>query len=129
MAREFDLIVSPQLLHELQTVLAREKFRRHLAYEEAVEYVSWLHHGAEIVQDPAGSIVRGVVDADPDDEYLVGLAGMLEGVSYLVSVDRHLLDLPDKVIKDGEGHGLARILSPAEFLTELNQTVQGTENY
>jgi hypothetical protein len=26
------------------------------------------------------SVVRGAVEADPDDEYLVGLAGTLEGV-------------------------------------------------
>jgi predicted nucleic acid-binding protein len=74
MAGEFDLVVSPRLLHELQAVLAREKFRRYLTYEEATEYVSWLHHGAEVVRDPAESVVRGAVEADPDDEYLVGLA-------------------------------------------------------
>lgn len=86
MAGDFGLVVSPRLLHELQTVLAREKFRRHFTYEEATEYVSWLHHEAQVVRDPAESVVYRVVDADPDDEYLVGLAGTLEGASYLVSV-------------------------------------------
>ncbi|MBA4115432.1 MAG: PIN domain-containing protein [Rubrobacter sp.] len=37
MVGDFGLIVSPRLLHELQAVLAREKFRRHLTYEEATE--------------------------------------------------------------------------------------------
>lgn len=83
----------------MQTVLAREKFRRHFTYEEATEYVSWLHHEAQVVRDPAESVVYRVVDTDPDDEYLVGLAGTLEGASYLVSVDRHLLDLPDGVVR------------------------------
>jgi len=32
MAGEFALVVSPRLLHELQTVLAREEFRRYLTY-------------------------------------------------------------------------------------------------
>ncbi len=120
MTGEFDLVVSRRL-HELQAVLAREKFRRYLTYEEATEYVSWLHHGAEVVRDPAESVVRGAVEADPDDEYLVGLVGILEGDSYLLSVDRHLLDLPDRAVKDGEGRILARILTLGEFLRELEQ--------
>jgi predicted nucleic acid-binding protein len=119
MAGEFDLVVSPRLLHELQAVLARERFRRYFTYEEATEYVSWLHHGAEVVRDPAEDVVRGAVEADPDDEYLVGLAGTLGGASYLLSVDRHLLDLPDRAVKDGEGRKLARILTPGEFLREI----------
>jgi predicted nucleic acid-binding protein len=121
MAGEFDLVVSPRLLHELQAVLARERFRRYFTYEEATEYVSWLHHGAEVVRDPAEDVVRGAVEADPDDEYLVGLAGTLGGDSYLLSVDRHLLDLPDRAVKDGEGRTLARILTPGGFLREIEQ--------
>jgi predicted nucleic acid-binding protein len=121
MAGEFDLVVSPRLLHELQAVLARERFRRYFTYEEATEYVSWLHHRAEVVRDPAEDVVRGAVEADPDDEYLVGLAGTLGGASYLLSVDRHLLDLPDRAVKDGEGRTLARILTPGEFLREIEQ--------
>jgi putative PIN family toxin of toxin-antitoxin system len=121
-AGEFDLVVSSRLLYELQTVLAREKFRRYFTYDEATEYVSWLHHEAEVVRDPPEMVVRGVVEADPDDEYLVGLAGALGGGdSYLVSVDRHLLDLPERAVKDGEGRTLARILTPGEFLRQIEQ--------
>jgi predicted nucleic acid-binding protein len=122
MAGEFGLVVSPRLFHELQSVLARGKVRRYLTYEDATEYVSWLHHEAEVVRGPAESVVRGAVQADPDDEYLVGLAGTLGGGdSYLLSVDRHLLDLPDRAVKDGEGRNLARILTPGEFLREIEQ--------
>ena len=121
-AGEFDLFVSPRLLYELQTVLAREKFRGYITYDEATEYVSWLHHEAEVVRDPAEQVVRGAVEADPDDEYLVGLAGALGGGdTYLVSVDRHLLDLPERTVKDGEGRTLARILTPGEFLRQMEQ--------
>ena len=75
--------------------------------------MSWLHHEAEVVRDSAEQVVQGAVEADPDDEYLVGLAGALGGGdSYLVSVDRHLLDLPEGTLKDGEGRTLARILTP-----------------
>jgi len=83
--------------------------------------VSWLHHAAEVVRDPAEKFVYRVVEADPDDEYLAGLAGMLEGSSYLVSVDRHLLDLPDGVVKGDKGAILARVLTPGEVLRELKQ--------
>jgi predicted nucleic acid-binding protein len=121
-ASEFDLVVSPRLLYELQTVLAREKFRRYLTYDEATEYVSWLHHEAEVVRGLPENVVRGAVEIDPDDEYLVGLAGTLGGGdSYLVSVDRHLLDLPEGAVKDGEGRTLARILTPGEFLRQIEQ--------
>lgn len=111
--------MSPRLLHKLQTVLVREKFRRYLTYEDATEYISWLHHVAEVVRDSPEDVIRGAVTADPDDEYLVGLAGSLGGDTFLVSVDRHLLDLPDRAVKDGEGRTLARILTPGEFLKEL----------
>lgn len=113
------LIVSPRLLHELQTVLAREKFRRYFTYEEAIEYVSWLHHEADVLEESAEGVVLGVVE-DPDDAYLVGLSAR-RGISYLVSVDRHLLDIPDRAVKDGEGRTLARVLPPGEFLRELEE--------
>jgi predicted nucleic acid-binding protein len=84
--------------------------------------VSWLRHEAEVVRDPAEGAIRGAVEADPDDEYLIGLVGTLGGGdSYLLSVDRHLLDLPDRAVKDGEGRTLARILTPGEFLREIEQ--------
>lgn len=84
--------------------------------------MSWLHHEAEVVRDPAEGVTRGAVEADPDDEYLIGLVGTLGGGdSYLLSVDRHLLDLPDRAVRDGEGRTLARILTPGEFLREIEQ--------
>ncbi|MBA4115431.1 MAG: hypothetical protein H0X71_03130 [Rubrobacter sp.] len=83
--------------------------------------MSWLHHEAQVVRDPAEKVVYRIVEADPDDEYLVGLAAFLEGASYLVSVDRHLLDLPDGMVKGYEGAVLARILTPGQFLRELEQ--------
>jgi hypothetical protein len=54
---------------------------RYLTYDDSTEYVSWLHHEAEVVRDPAESVVRGAVEADPDDEYLVGPAGPWEAAT------------------------------------------------
>lgn len=103
----------------MQTVLAREKFRRYLTQEEASEYVSWLHHEAEVLEESAESFVVGATP-DPDDDYLVGLSARRE-VSYLVSGDQHLLGLPDRVVRDAEGGVLSHVLTPREFLKELER--------
>jgi len=106
MAGGFDLIISSRLLYELETALVRGRFRRHLTYEEAVEYVSWLHHRAEVLEEPVEGSVLGPTP-DPDD--------------YLVSGDDHLLGLPGRVVSEGEGGVLARVLTPREFLQELDR--------
>ena len=64
----FDLVVSPRLLHELETVLLRPKFRPYLSAEEARQYVALLRRSASQVEDSARAQV-------------------------LVSGDRHLTDL------------------------------------
>jgi|SRR5215212_1546082 len=106
MAGGFDLIISSRLLYELETVLVRKRFRRYLTYEEAVEYVSWLHHRAEVLEEPVEGSVLGPTP-DPDDDSLV-------------SGDDHLLGLPGRVVSEGEGDVLARVLTPREFLQELD---------
>lgn len=111
MSGGFGLVVAPRLLYELQTVLARRKFRRYLTYEEAIEYVSWLHHEAEALDERAEGFTVGITP-DPDDDYLVGLAA-LPSVSRLVSGDPHLLGLSDRLVKDGDGRVLARVMTRA----------------
>jgi predicted nucleic acid-binding protein len=106
MSGGFDLIISSRLLYELETVLVRKRFRRYLTYEEAVEYVSWLHHRAEVLEEPVEGSVLGATP-DPDD--------------YLVSGDDHLLGLPGRVVSEGEDGVLARVLTPREFLQELDR--------
>lgn len=104
----FGLIASSHLLHELQAVLSRKKFRRYLTYGEALEYVLWLREGATLVEE--GETQR--VTADPDDDYLIALA-KTSGADLIVSGDRHLLEL--------EGEGLPRVVLPAGFLEELEK--------
>ena len=55
------------------SVLARKRFRRYFTYEEAIEYVSWLHPGAEVVRDPAESVVRGTVETAGGSVEVYGL--------------------------------------------------------
>ncbi len=112
------MAASPEVLFELQEVLSRPKFRRYLTYAGALEYVLWVHDMADITEELPVEVVQGVTP-DPDDDYLAGIAYRGEA-GVIVSGDRHLLDLPDRAIKDGVGGLLARILTPREFLDELS---------
>lgn len=117
---EFELVVSTEVLFELQEVLARPKFRRYLTEAEAIGHVLRIHDGAaEVAPELPEGVVRGVT-GDPDDDYLAGVA-FRGGAEVIVSGDRHLLDLG--AIRDGLGNILARVLTPREFLKELEGPV------
>ncbi len=113
------MVVSPHLLYELEMVLLRRKFRSKVSYRDVLAYVLWLHDRARVSEGLPAEVVRGVTP-DPDDDYLVGLVA-LTGVSHLVSGDPHLLDLPDRLVTDGNGRALARVVTPREFLNELER--------
>ncbi|HET6998107.1 MAG TPA: putative toxin-antitoxin system toxin component, PIN family [Solirubrobacterales bacterium] len=104
-AGELELIVSPQLLVELEDVLVREKFRRYLDLGEAREFLDVLRREATVTPDPEGP--PPLRSADPEDDYLIALA--YSQSARLVSGDSHLLDLAD----------VAPICSPADFLVGL----------
>lgn len=99
----FDLIVSPAVLDELADVLARPKLERFITTAIAVAFIAGLATDAIIVADPPDP---PSVSPDPDDDYLIALA-LAAGADYLVSGDRHLLELtePDPPI-----------LTPRQFL-------------
>src|SRR5436305_4988742 len=50
----FDLVVSPKLLGELESVLRREKFRRYLDVDAIGTTIRMLRHDGELAADPAG---------------------------------------------------------------------------
>jgi putative PIN family toxin of toxin-antitoxin system len=99
----FELIASPALLEELVDVLARPKFRRFITTSVAAEFIDGLATDAIVVADPPE------VSPDPDDDYLIALA-RVAGADYLISGDRHLLDLTDPD---------APVLTPRQFLDLL----------
>ena len=103
----FELVASPALLDELSDVLARPKFRRWISAPVAREFVDGLTDDALIINDPPA--LPGV-SADPDDDYLIALARAARA-DYLVSGDRHLLELEDPD---------PPVLTPAQFLELLN---------
>jgi putative PIN family toxin of toxin-antitoxin system len=100
---EFEPIASPLLLDELESVLRREKLRRYASLEVVGDYLELLRREAEVVADPEAP--PPVRCADPDDDYLIGLAFSRDAA--IVSGDRHLLDLAGRI----------PVFTPAEFLT------------
>jgi uncharacterized protein len=99
----FELIVSPLLLEELELVLWREKFRRYVDRDGVTAYLDLLRRSAEIAADPEAP--PPIHCADPDDDYLIALAHSQHAA--LVSGDSDLLDLAGKI----------PVHSPADFLT------------
>ncbi len=112
---EYDLVVSPALLEELEEVLLRQKFRRYLSEAEAREFVHLVAASADLVTDPpaAPGLTR-----DPDDDYLVALA-RVAGVDALVAGDEDLTSLP---------HPVPPILSPRQMLDRLERTREPRES-
>lgn len=89
----FELVVSALLLAELERALAYPKLRAGISAADAEAALRLLAAGASRVFDPqAGGPVRS---ADRGDQYLIALAA--EQRAALVSGDRHLLDLADRI--------------------------------
>jgi putative PIN family toxin of toxin-antitoxin system len=83
---EVELIVSPELLAELQDVLARPKLRSRISEEQSRAFLRLLRSQAELRADPASP--PGLT-ADPKDDYIVAL-GQSTRADFIVSGDEHL---------------------------------------
>jgi len=107
----FELVASPATLEELRRSLRYPRVRKalRLSEEELDLWVDALRAIAVVVE---GMVSRHVVEADPADDICIAAAA--DGLAdYIVSGDRHLLDL-------GEHEGI-RIVTPREFLDLLEQ--------
>ncbi len=105
---EFDLVVSPLLLGELEQVLLRPKFHEVASEMEVAAYVDALAQGGVLLPDPAQV---PAVATDPGDDYLVALA-RASGADAIVSGDKHLTQLTDPPVI---------VLTPREFLERLER--------
>ncbi len=90
----FELVASPLLLAELETVLRRPKFRKYVTVDEVTEFVDLIRRVATVANDPP--MPDAPLSADPGDEYLISLARE-ERVNALVSGDPHLLRLRSRI--------------------------------
>lgn len=84
-----EVVASERLLQELERVLARPKFADYITPAETAELVARVRRRATMLDDPAEITVH---TRDPDDDYLVALAGRAQAI--LVTGDRDLLDAP-----------------------------------
>jgi putative PIN family toxin of toxin-antitoxin system len=105
-AGSFELIVSPQLLDELETVLKREKFRRYVDLDGVTAYLNLLRRDAQLAEDP--QTPPPIRCTDPDDDYLIALAHSQSAA--LVSGDSDLLELAEEI----------PAFLPADFLANLS---------
>ncbi len=94
------MVVSQDLLYELEAVLLREWFRRKLTVAEVLKYVMLLSDRATVAPQPEGPRIADI--PDPDDHYLAHLAEAANA-DCLVSGDG---DLPSAI-------------SPREFVKRL----------
>lgn len=81
------MIVSTDLLYELEAVMLREWFRRKLTVSEVLQYVMLLSDRATVVSQPEGPSIESI--PDPDDHYLAHLAESSDA-DHLVSGDGDL---------------------------------------
>ncbi len=103
----YELVVSPELLAELQRALAYPKLRTKITPSEAHEVDDLLRSTAELRDDPSAAPPRRSVD--PGDDYLIALAADAQAV--IVTGDAHLLELGDEL----------PVHSPAAFLDVLDR--------
>ena len=106
---EFDLVVSPVLLGELERVLLRRKFRPYVSEGDVRQYVAALAQEGVVISDPQPS--SEPLTEDPKDDYLLSLA-RAAGAEAIVSGDAHLtsLEAPEPPV-----------LTPRQFLAELGE--------
>jgi uncharacterized protein len=105
----FELVASPATLREVRRSLRYPRVRKYLRLpqEELDLWVDALGAVAVVVE---GKVSRRVVVADPADD--IYIAAATNGLAdYIVSGDRHLLDLVE--------HGGIRIVTPRTFLSLL----------
>ena len=90
----FEMVVSYDLLLELEAVLLRDKFRKRLTVTDVLSYVEYLRERATVIPSRGNERAPGgPVVPDPDDEYLVHLAEDAQA-DRIVSGDKDFRELP-----------------------------------
>lgn len=118
----FEMIVSYDVLYELEAVLMRPWFRRKLAYADVIEYVMWIRERATFVPDapPLEGLEGWYLEPrpDPDDVYLVALAKE-HRADYLVTGDRDLRAVAPQVASRVLSFESLVVLDPRDFVRRV----------
>jgi hypothetical protein len=105
---QFELVISENLLAELERTLSYPKLRKRIPAEEAAAFLNWVRAHGRLAEDPASP--PPVSSRDPDDDYLLALA--IDRRAYLVTGDQDLLVLSNDL----------PILTPTQFATKLRES-------
>ncbi len=105
---EFELIVCPRLLDEVERALGYPKLRRRIDPEDTRRFVDLIAARAVSAPDPEDP--PSVRSRDPDDDYLIALAAQERAV--IVSGDGHLLNLEGEI----------PVFTPASFLERFSHS-------
>jgi putative PIN family toxin of toxin-antitoxin system len=108
-AQEWQPVLSPLLLSELEEVLRRPKFSAAIREETIQEFVAGLAAISEIATDATSTTTRS---RDRKDDYLLELA-LAANVDVLITGDQDLTDLEDPGVL---------IQTPRHFLASINAT-------
>jgi uncharacterized protein len=114
----FEMIVSYDLLYELEAVLMRPWFRRKLTFSDVVEYVMWIRERATFVPD-VPPLEEWLVEPlpDPDDAYLVALTKE-RGADYPVTGDRGLREAAGWFTTAEPDLRSLAVISPRDFVQQ-----------
>jgi uncharacterized protein len=107
MEGDYELIVSPALLAELEQILAYPKIASRVTQSEANELIDLLRTESTTIEDPTSA--PSTPSPDPGDDYLVALGEHAR--ARIVSGDKHLLSLADQV----------PVASPRAFIDEIER--------
>jgi putative PIN family toxin of toxin-antitoxin system len=113
-AGKYLLVTSPSIISEIRRVLTAPRIKKkyRIGQQEIEQLIDLLKKEAVIV--PGSASVKGVIPRDPEDHKFLACA-MEAGADFIVSGDRHLLDL-------GERRGIA-IITVQEFMKKLLASV------
>ena len=110
----FILIVSRELIQELEDVTSRKKFLKHyrLFKQRSKELIASLESAAELLESLPKKDLQ-IHSRDPKDDFLLACA-LEGGADYLITGDRDLL-----VLNGNPSLGKLKIISAKDFLDSM----------
>jgi putative PIN family toxin of toxin-antitoxin system len=105
-AQSFTWVTSESLLTELERTLRSPKIHRHIAWSDQ-ELNAFLAAVNQLTRITSPTRTIDIIKVDPADNRVLE-AAVAGGVDYVVTGDRHLLDIGD--------HGGIPIVTPARFV-------------